>query len=353
MTTLRLFSVATRPFLRFFPSEPTIVDKERLALLLFCYLPIMLVGVATNFLGLTQPSAPFFNYTHTLCLIVAAVALLLFCLRKINMAVCLGAFTIIGQSILGVEMIFCAMQQTNYYNFLIIANTVLLALNTMASLAAYLKINTIFLALSTIGVYIACAFIADSNILKSFIVVFAVAFFFVCFAGVMVATTTKHLETSNDKLEKDNSKLEKDNQNYRREEQEILQILHLRKSEVMAYLSLASQRHDYDSASVLFERLDSKSRHYLFSNVEDYIKTRTIDLETIKKVFPKFSPSEREICRLILLGKKLGEICFLLKKNESNVNSQRANMRRKLGLQPTDNLQKELEERFSANSPTP
>ncbi len=369
MAIFRLLSTKGRTFMRIYRFAPTIVDRERLTMLLFCYLPIMLLGVVANFLGMTQPSAPFFNYTHTLCLAVAAVVLLLFCLRKINIAKCLSAFTITGQSILGVEMIFCARQADDYYNYLIIANTVLLALNTMASLAAYLKKNTIFLAITTICIYIACAFIANSDILKSFIIVFAIAFLFVCLANVMAATTTRHLEASKDQLEKDNSKLARDkgklekdnsklardkgkleqaNRNFRREELELLQILHLSKTEVVAYLSLAAKKYDFDGTRVLFERLDSKSRHNLISNVEGYIKTRATDLEIIERTFPQFTPSEREICRLILQGRKLSEICLTLNKNESNINSQRANMRRKLGLQPSDNLQKQLQARMDA-----
>ena len=80
--------------------------------------------------------------------------------------------------------------------------------------------------------------------------------------------------------------------------------------------------------------------------MEAYLKTRNTDLEIIAQKFPELTPSEREICRLILQGKKLYDICRLLGKNESNVNSQRANMRKKLGLQPAENLQKALQQRL-------
>lgn len=315
-----------------FQREHTAIGRERLALLLSCYIPIMIIGVAANFIGITEPSAPFFNYTHTLCLAAAVVIFCLFYKHKIDIAVCLAAFTIIGQSILSIEMTYCALHPSSYYIFLIIANTVLLALNTMVSVAAYMKKNTIFLGFATIVIYIACAMIADDALLKSFIVVFTIAFCFVCIAGTLVATTT--------------GKLEKDNENFRKGEVELLHILRLRRNEVRTFLSLSAKKYNHDGTKVLLESLDTRSRRNLLSNVENYLKTRDTDLDIITKAFPEFTPSEREICRLVLQGKRLGEICQTLDKNESNINSQRANMRRKLNLMPTDNLQKKLHERL-------
>lgn len=321
---------------RVFYREHNVVDRERLSLLLYCYIPIMVVGVLANFLGITEPSASFFTYTHITCLVVAAVCLYLFYRRKMTVAVCLSAFTLIGQTIISVEMVYCALQASAYYNFLIMANTVLLALNVMVSLSAYMKKNTIVLGSATVVVYALCAFLTGDAILKSFIVVFLIAFCFVCLAGFLMSTSA--------------FKLESDNEKYRRGEIEFLHILRLRKDEVMAYLSLASQKYDYDGMKVLFERLDAKSRRNLLTNVDAYMKTRDTDLEIIEKVFPEFTPSEKEIGRLVLQGKKLSEICLLLGKNESNINSQRANMRRKLGLRPTDNLQKQMQARLDGFS---
>ena len=68
--------------------------------------------------------------------------------------------------------------------------------------------------------------------------------------------------------------------------------------------------------------------------------------ERIEQTFPDLTPSERNIAQLILMGCKLGSICMILNKTESNVNTQRANIRRKLGLQPTDSLYEALKARM-------
>lgn len=332
MNAKRVFVKLTNPIRQLFHRERTDIGKERLALLLVCYIPIMIIGVMTNFLGLTEPSASFFNYTHTLCVIAAAVVLCLYFKKKIGIKACLGTFTIIGQVIISIEMVYCALHPTHYYIVLIMANTVLLALNAMVAVSAYMKYNTIILGCSTLAIYITCAIISGEAILQSFIAVFTIVFCFVILVGVLVSTTT--------------NKLEKDNQKFKHEEIELLHLLSMKREEVIAFLSLSAKKYNHDGTKVLLERLSTKAKLNLLNNIDEYMKTRKTDLDTITKVFPEFTPSEREICRLILQGKKQTDICLILNKNESNINSQRANMRRKLKLNPSDNLQSKLQERM-------
>lgn len=321
-------------FRKLFRKEHSVIDRQRLALLVLCYIPIMIIGVATNFLGITEPSAPFFVYTHTLCIIAAAVFFYLFYSRKISITICLAAFTIIGQSIISIEMVYSALQDTHYYNMLIMANMVLLSLNTLVSTAAYMKKNTVFLGIASIAIYIVCSLMTGDRLLQSFIAVFILAFFFASVVGVWVSDSIGRLEQENEK--------------YRKDELEMLNILRLKKNEVKAYLSLASEKYSHDGTRVLLERLDTKSRHNLLANVGEYLKAQDTDLETISRVFPEFTPSERAICRLILQGMKLTDICSALGKNESNINSQRANMRKKLALRPSDILHEALRRRMAS-----
>lgn len=327
-----LYIKLTHPFRKSFRREKSVIGRQRLSLLLFCYIPIMVIGVLANFLDITEPSASFFGYTHSLCIVSAIVSFYLFYKRKINITVCLAAFTIIGQTIISVEMIYCAFQDTHYYNMLIMANMVLLSLNTLVSTAGYMKRNTALLGIASVVIYIACSLITGDGLLKGFIVVFILVFVFASIVGVWVSDSI--------------GKLEHENKEYRKDETEVLHILRLKRNEVKTFISLASEKYSHNWTKVMLERLDTKSRNNLISNVEEYLKSRDTDLDIITKVFPKLTPSEREICRLILQGKKLGDICIILNKNESNINSQRANMRRKLGLKPADNLQKVLQQQL-------
>ena len=252
--------------------------------------------------------------------------------RKISITICFAAFIIIGQTILSVEMIYCAFQGTLYYDMLIMANMVLLSLNALVATAGMMKQVSVLLGITTLFIYILCAWITGDEILNSFIIVFVLVFLFSSVIGVWVANSMDQLEHENEE--------------YKKGEKELLHILRLKRDEVKAFVALASEKYSCNGTQMLLEQLDTKSKHNLVANVEAYLKTRNTDLEIIAQKFPELTPSEREICRLILQGKKLYDICRMLGKNESNVNSQRANMRKKLGLQPAENLQKALQQRL-------
>jgi DNA-binding CsgD family transcriptional regulator len=75
-------------------------------------------------------------------------------------------------------------------------------------------------------------------------------------------------------------------------------------------------------------------------------KRKDMKQENVSSRLPELSPSETEICRLIIQGKKQNEICTILGKKESNISCQRTNIRRKLNLTPDENLKKALIERL-------
>lgn len=114
MKAKSLYVRLTRPFRKLYHKEHTTLGRQRLTLLLFCYIPVLLMGIIANFLGITQPYASFFNYTHTLFLITAAVFLWLYWKGKIDIGVCLSAYTIIGQLLISIEMVYCSYRLTHY-----------------------------------------------------------------------------------------------------------------------------------------------------------------------------------------------------------------------------------------------
>lgn len=313
----------------------TFIGRQRLVLLLLCYIPVTLLGIVAIFIGVSGPQDSFFNYTHSGFLIGAAILLTLLFTHRTDVSVCLSAFTLLGETTLSVEMIFAALHPTEYYLMLIIGDTVLLAMNTMISVAASFKWNTMILGAATIATYVACMIITGNVAMRSFLIVFVISFSLVSLVGLWVSMSTYHLDKENRRLKKG--------------EAELLNLLRLKRNEVQAFIALASKESSNDGTRILLDRLNKKSRHALLSNVEEFLKTRDTDMKIIEKAFPELTPSEREICRLVLQCKKLGDICMILNKNESNVNSQRANVRRKLGMKPGDNLQEKLQQRLDGS----
>lgn len=322
------------PIRNLFFRQETTVDRLRLALMLFCYAPINIVSMVANILGLSGPDAVAFKYFQVAVLAAVAVFLILFFKRRISVSVCLSLFAISSQAVLTAYMLYYSFSPTDENLLLIEANTVKLAMNIVGMAAAMMTIMTITLSVASAAVYAACVLISGDAALGGLLPGFVVSLFFISLGGLWIGRVTRNLEAENTQLKKG--------------EAELLHILRLKRDEVKAFLTLASKQHPGDGTRTLLEALDRKHMQNLIDNVENYLAEKDTDLKTIETAFPELTPSEREICRLVLQGKKQGEICAILKKNESNVNSQRANVRRKLGLQPQDNLREKLQARLEA-----
>lgn len=113
----------------------------------------------------------------------------------------------------------------------------------------------------------------------------------------------------------------------------------------MAYIRLSKMEHEAAETKNLLELLSDEVRNNVISNVKEAMLE--MERNSLTEIFPELSPSEIEIYRLVIMGKSLNEVCSILRKSESNITCQRSNIRKKLGLQSSDNLKKVLQERFN------
>lgn len=316
---------------RLMHKDDSILGRQRLLLMLFCYLPTI-VYLLVCIMDLAGPDDVFFDYTHGVFLAVISIFSILFFRDKADTVTCLNAFTITGQSLVSLEMLYIAASPTIDNEMLIMANVVLLALNAMISMAAYLKWTTVALAAATSLTYLFCAFISQSLSLWGFAIVFIIAFSSLGTIGLLMAKNYERLASENRQLKKS--------------EEELLSIMILKKEDIVACISLAADKHSDTESYRLIEQLDKKTRRNLLNNIGTYLQARNYDQTNVSSAFPELSESEKEICSLVLQNKKLTEICTILDKTESNISTQRANIRKKLGLTHEDNLKECLQARM-------
>lgn len=100
---------------------------------------------------------------------------------------------------------------------------------------------------------------------------------------------------------------------------------------------------DMETAKSLLSRLSPDLRESLYQKASELLRNEEDDQLLLDSVLEGLTNSEREICRLILQGKTLKEICYDLKKSESNITSQRCHIRKKLNMDRGDDLKRTLE----------
>ena len=126
----------------------------------------------------------------------------------------------------------------------------------------------------------------------------------------------------------------------------LLKRLQMKKEELFAFAELLSENNPEEKTISLLNIIGEQSKENLFTALAAYQKKEKSKLDTIRRIYPNLSPSELNICRLILQDKTVSQICELLHRSSGNITSQRANIRAKLGLKKSDNLKEALQERM-------
>lgn len=313
-------------------NEPSHFAKQQMITFML-YSFTLVGGLAVNLTGLSGPQKTLPLALNTVFLGVVLLLLAAYRLGRISMRHTFSSLTVVAQMFTCTEMILCALSPTEYNLMLIVGNMTLLAANVMFSLIAYLKNIPLILGGVSMVTYIACAVITGDENLKNFAVLYLVMFAAVTVLGNLLVKNIR-------KLNEENSEL-------RHDEEEILNVLMMEKEQVMAYVRLSKRRREALETKTLLELLDDKARGNIIRNVTEAVAFMEMERNSLTSVFPELSPSEIEICRLVIMGKSLNEVCAALGKSESNVTCQRSNIRKKLGLKPSDNLKRVLQARFN------
>lgn len=307
--------------------EDTLIDRQRLILFIYYNVAIFL-GLIANLLSLTGPQETFNFILNSSYFALVIIFFLAYILQKIQLTTALISVSFTAQVVTTIEMIHAALEPTEYNRMLIVANMALLATNVLFSIVAYLKRSAWFLCAIALGTYWLCTLLSHDESMVNFGLVFTLSFVLFTLMGQKIVDSFYKISEENYLLKKD--------------EMELLHVLRLDKEQIRAYIQLARKEHTNARTASLLKMMDEKKQQNIISNVQNYLTERATQLNDIKKALPELTPSEIEISRLILQGKKLGEICSILNKSESNINSQRTHIRKKLNMNPTDNLYQTL-----------
>lgn len=312
--------------------ESNYLDRQR-QWLLVCFAVMLSLGILSNILGVSGAFDPFFTASNIVFLVVVVSSFAAYLLGKIGVVKGITFLAVATQVFIGMDILYSAFVPTLKDNTMVILiNMLILAGNMFFSLAAYQARLTRWLVGIALGVYLVCVIVTGNESLRNYFFMMLLILLFISVLSLGIARNGEYLVNANKILQ--------------REEEELLQVLRINKKQIKAYVALAKERHDVKLTEQLLDLLGEASQKNVIDNVLQYIQTRELSKQNLERVFPELSSSEREICYLILQNKKLSEIGILLNKTESNITTQRGNIRKKLGMNPSDNLQKVLEKRI-------
>lgn len=305
----------------------------------FLYSFALVTGLLINLCGFSGPQKMLALVLNSVFMGITLLLILAYKTGRISLPHAFCAMTVVAQLFTCNEMILCALSPSEYSLMLIIGNMTLLAVNVMFSLIAYLRHIPYVLGGMSMATYMACMFITGNTALKNFCILYMVLFLIVTVLGNLLVRNIQRLDEENSAL--------------KREEEEILRVLKMEKEQVRAYVRLAKQRYGTVETNNLLGMLGDEARNNVIHNVKEAVTAKKMEQYHLSELLPELTPSEIEICRLVILGKTLKEVCEILGKSESNITCQRSNIRKKIGLKPSDNLRQVLTARLEATGKNP
>ncbi|WP_300729741.1 hypothetical protein [uncultured Bacteroides sp.] len=309
---------------------------ERLRMMVFYYLVLAIfVECSITLLGVTNVEN---TYVIRLTWILLGTAVVLFIgcgLKAISINPALDTLLLFIQARLCFIMMHCTVGSSAHpSDALVILHLCMCVFLLFFAVAAHLIWCPIILSVTSIAAYGFCIYQLDSHTLEVFFPIYIIFTALVTVFGLRMVYSVHTMEEENTALKE--------------ESQHIAEELELDNDELLVLLELSSKTcPEEDRLKELLSMMRENSRIRLIKAVDAYMKMKDTQDDILRKVFPEMTPSELTICRLILRGKKMGEICTILNKTTGNITSQRAHIRSKLGLKPADDLLKALEDRVN------
>lgn len=189
---------------------------------------------------------------------------------------------------------------------------------------------TYFIFLVTLGIAYA---INPAAVASQFIVVFA--FVMTC---VWIYMITLRMAATNTSRELND---------YKQVQDSILDMFSMSKVEMVALVQMCRQSDndrpmDYTNVG----KLSRHTRDNLILLGEYLEKKKSERLDDLAMAFPMLSPTELDVCRLVLKDMTLKEIAVAMNKKLSNIGTVRGNIRKKLELDSNDDLKEALAKRL-------
>lgn len=313
-----------------------VIERQRHAVLIYSCLGVIVLSLGMLLIALSTRDTLMSELLYLTLLAIALTVLLLYLRCRLSVIPAISVICTVNQLLISLSMIVRAYDGSPYGINVIIGDMVLAVSNILLVIGAYIRRMPYILATLILFTYGYCLWITGNSTIGMMLPIFYIPVITLALTGQRLAHNVRLLEQEKDRLRED--------------EEKILNLFELDKTQLMAYIALAREKGlSFEQTRLMLDSAGRRAEENIRDNVARYMRQSQIDYENIAQRLPELSPSEIEICRLILRDKKLKEISAILDKSQSNVTCQRTNIRAKLGLRRGDNLHEALRNRVGMN----
>lgn len=308
--------------------------QQRLCLITFLMLTLSVIvaGVPMHIAGLVGRGSNILYIISAVMWLATVMLLALYLLRHMSLRVAISMFGILTQLTGTARIVYMAIERPEGFDQTIIFNQIIsLALIIYLVMAAVRHIPTIIATISIATIVFAYLY-TDGGFNKQIVVIFVLVEMFTCVLGEMIRRGIRDMQC--------------ENADYHTTINRVLATFHMTKTELLAYIQLGRGEQSDKDITDFFDRLDERTEANLIRAVEQRMAHRRMQHANISSVLPSLTPTEQEVCRLIIGGKTIYEIASILNKTPNNISSVRIHIRKKLGLATSDDLREVLMKTF-------
>lgn len=304
--------------------------QQRMCLITFLMLSlsVVILGVPMHFIGMIGRCDTILYTISAMSWAATLTILIMYLTQRMRLTVAISSFGILTQLAESARIVYVAMERPDGFEETIVFNLVIsLALIIYMVMAAVRHMPTI-LAIMSIATITSAYLYTDGKINRQIGVIFVIVEIFTCILGEMIRRGIKSMQ--------------RENADYHSTLNRVLSTFHMTKTELLAYIQLGRGEQSDKDITDFFNRLDERTEANLIRAVEQRVAQRKMQHADISAILPTLTPTEQEVCRLIIGGKTIIEIASILHKNANNVSSVRIHIRKKLGLATGKDLREAL-----------
>ena len=303
--------------------------QQRMCLITFLMLSLSVVlGVPMHIIGMIGRCDTILYTISAMSWAATLVIMVMYLTQHMRLTVAISSFGTLTQLAESARIVYVAMERPDGFEETIVFNQVIsLALIIYMVMAAVRHMPTI-LAIMSIATITSAYLYTDGEINRQIVVIFVIVEIFTCILGEMIRRGIRSMQ--------------RENADYHTTINRVLATFHMTKTELLAYIQLGRGEQSDKDITDFFDRLDERTEANLIRAVEQRMAHRRMQHANISSVLPTLTPTEQEVCRLIIGGKTIIEIASILHKNANNVSSVRIHIRKKLGLATGKDLREAL-----------
>lgn len=304
--------------------------QQRMCLITFLVLSLSVIvaGVPMHIFGFIGRNHVALQALSALTWVTTLVIFVCYLLQRLSLKVAISTFGILTQLTDSARIVCMTLSRPEGFVDTILFNQVIsLALIIYLVMAVVRHVPTIIASLSIATITFAYLY-SDGEINEQLVLIFVIVEIFTCILGELIRQGIGGIQ--------------RENEDYHSTLNRLLATFRMTKTELLAYIQLGRGGMEDKDIINFFDHLDERTEANLIKAVKQRVAQRRMQHADISAVLPTLTPTEQEVCRLIIGGKTILEIASILNKTPNNISTVRIHIRKKLGLATTDDLRESL-----------